>query len=204
MRPNRLKVFKSESKSYAELVQLYENKDLPEALQVKLDRPLTTPFISNAASARGVQPLLPTSKLGTFVRVVQWNIEEGMEYGAISAALSDPRRFAKLRDSAAYPRGSQERKKILKQVVLMTQANVIVLQWKTTQYGRAVQDSETIPGPACDVSKQRSKNLTKSSDMNTNPQYHRAGRSSFSLAQSAHDDNGAMRVHSNRFGYAPQ
>ena len=33
--------------TYAELVQLYENKDLPEALQVKLDRLLTTPFISN-------------------------------------------------------------------------------------------------------------------------------------------------------------
>ena len=98
--------------TYAELVQLYENKDLPEALQVKLDRLLTTPFISNAASARGVQPLLPrTSKLGTFVRVVQWNIEEGIEYEAISAALSDSRPFAKLLDSSAYPYGSQNRKR---------------------------------------------------------------------------------------------
>ncbi len=107
---------------------MYENKDLPEALQVKLDRLLTTPFISNAVSARGVQPLLPrTSKLGTFVRVVQWNIEEGIEYEAISAALSDSRRFAKLLDSSAYPYGSQNRKRILQQVALMKQADVIVL-----------------------------------------------------------------------------
>ena len=51
--------------TYAELIQLYENKVPPEALQVKLDRLLTTPFINNAASARGVQPLLGrTPKLG--------------------------------------------------------------------------------------------------------------------------------------------
>ncbi|HSE19774.1 MAG TPA: endonuclease/exonuclease/phosphatase family protein [Pyrinomonadaceae bacterium] len=114
--------------TYDELVQLYENKVLAEALQVKLDRLLTTPFINNAASARGVRPLLPrTSKLGTFVRIVQWNIEEGIEYEAISAALSDSRRFARLLDSSAYPPGSQDRKKILQEVALLKQADVIVL-----------------------------------------------------------------------------
>jgi hypothetical protein len=132
--------------TYAELVQLYENKDLPEALQVKLDRLLTTPFISNAASARGAQPLLPrTSKLGAFVRVVQWNIEEGIEYEAISAAFTDPTRFTKLLDSSAYPRGSQDRKKILQQVGLMKQADVIVLNevdWgmKRTDYRNVAAD----------------------------------------------------------------
>jgi endonuclease/exonuclease/phosphatase family metal-dependent hydrolase len=135
--------------TYAELVQLYENEDLPEALQVKLDRLLTTPFISNAASARGVQPLLPkTPKLGTFVRVVQWNIEEGIEYEAINAAFTDPARFAKLLDSSAYPRGSQKRKEILQQVVLMKQADVIVLNevdWgmKRTDYRNVAADLAT-------------------------------------------------------------
>src|ERR1051325_9012054 len=131
--------------SYAELVQLYENKDLPEALQVKLDRLLTAPFVSNAASARGVQPLLPrTSKLGTFVRVVQWNIEEGIEYEAINAAFTNPARFAKLLD----PRGSQKRKTILQQVALMKQADVIVLNevdWgmKRTDYRNVAADLAT-------------------------------------------------------------
>ena len=135
--------------TYAELVQLYENQNLPEALQAKLNRLLTTPFINNAASARGAQPLLPrTPKLGTFLRVVQWNIEEGIEYEAISAAFSDPGRFAKLLDSSAYPPGSQDRKKILQQVALMKQADVIVLNevdWgmKRTDYRNVAADLAT-------------------------------------------------------------
>ncbi|HJY31086.1 MAG TPA: endonuclease/exonuclease/phosphatase family protein [Pyrinomonadaceae bacterium] len=136
--------------TYAELVQLYENKDLPQALQVKLDRLLTTPFISNAASARGVQPLLPrTPKLGRFIRVVQWNIEEGIEYELLSAAFSDARRFAKLLDSSSYPAGSQDRKKILQQVALMKQADVIVLNevdWgmKRTAYRNVAADLASV------------------------------------------------------------
>jgi hypothetical protein len=74
--------------TYAELIQLYETQNLPNALQVKLDRLLTTPFVSNAASRRGGELVLPESPhLGTFVRVVQWNIERGIEYDAIRAAL---------------------------------------------------------------------------------------------------------------------
>lgn len=46
--------------SYAELTQLYETPNLPEALQVKLDRLLTTPFISNSASGR--VPRLPRTR----------------------------------------------------------------------------------------------------------------------------------------------
>lgn len=114
--------------TYAELVQLYENKDLPEGLQVKLDRLLTTPFISNAASTRRVRPMLPrTQELGAFIRVVQWNIEEGIEYEALKAAFTDARRFARLLNSKDYPAGSEQRKEILQQVALMKQADVIVL-----------------------------------------------------------------------------
>src|SRR5215217_250083 len=65
--------------TYAELIQLYETPNLPEALQTKLDRLLATPFVSNVASKN--VPVLPESpRLGTFVRVVQWNIERGIEY----------------------------------------------------------------------------------------------------------------------------
>jgi len=110
---------------------------------------LTTPFISNAASTRGVQPLLPkTPKLGTFLRVVQWNIEEGIEYEAVSAAFTDSRRFVRLIDSSAYPPGSQDRKKILQQVALMKQADLIVLNevdWgmKRTAYRNVAADLAT-------------------------------------------------------------
>lgn len=112
--------------TYDELVLLYERQTPPEALQNKLRGLLTTPFVSN--SARGVKPLLPNAAgLGPVVRVVQWNIERGLEYEAVAAAFTDAARFDRLINSEEYPRGSEKRKLILEQVALMTQADVIVL-----------------------------------------------------------------------------
>ncbi len=130
--------------TYTELNQLYETPNLPEALQVKLDRLLSTPFISNTASAR-VRALPRTAQFGTVVRVVQWNIERGIEFEAVRAALSDAAHFAKLIDPAAYPRSSADRKEILRQVALLKQADVIVLNevdWgmKRTEYRNVAAD----------------------------------------------------------------
>ena len=114
--------------TYDELVQLYKQEIPSAALQDKLHRLLTTPFVSNAASASGVTPLLPrTARLGQFLRIVQWNIERGLEYDAVRSAFTDPAGFAKHIDSKAYPRGSEKRKLILQQVALLKQADVIVL-----------------------------------------------------------------------------
>lgn len=115
--------------TYDELVQLFEQETPPEALQNKLRLLLTTPFVSNAASERGVKPHLPnTARLGRVVRVVQWNVERGLEYDAIrSTLIGDAAGFAKLMDSTLYPRGSEKRKLILQQVQLLKQADVIVL-----------------------------------------------------------------------------
>ena len=55
--------------TYEELVQLYEQKDPPEPLQNKLNLLLTTPFVSNAAAAKSVRPLLLHSQnLGQFLK----------------------------------------------------------------------------------------------------------------------------------------
>lgn len=114
--------------TYDELVQLYEQETPPEALQNKLRLLLTTPFVSNAASAGGVRPLLPsTAKLGRFLRVAFWNIERGLEYDAIRLAFTDAAGFARLIDSKAYPRGSEKRKRVLQQVQLLKLADVVVL-----------------------------------------------------------------------------
>ncbi len=135
--------------TYAELIQLYETQNLPANLQVKLDRLLTTPFVSNAASARRGELVLPESpQLGTFVRVVQWNIERGIEFDAIRAALTDATQFARLIDPAAYPRSSDDRKLILQQVALLKHADVIVLNevdWgmKRTDYRNVAADLAT-------------------------------------------------------------
>ena len=114
--------------SYDELVKLYEQKTPPAALQEKLRRMLTTPFVSNAASERGVKPLLPdTSRLGRVVRVVEWNIERGLEYDAVRLAFTDAAGFSKLIDSTDYPPGSEKRRRVLREVELLSQADVIVL-----------------------------------------------------------------------------
>jgi endonuclease/exonuclease/phosphatase family metal-dependent hydrolase len=114
--------------TYEELVQLYEQETPPAALQAKLGRLLTTPFVSNAASERGVKPLLPdTARLGRVVRVVQWNIERGLEYDAVRLAFTDATGFARLMDSPLYPRGGEKRNLILRQVELLKQADVVVL-----------------------------------------------------------------------------
>ncbi|HWF88093.1 MAG TPA: endonuclease/exonuclease/phosphatase family protein [Pyrinomonadaceae bacterium] len=125
--------------TYAELLQLYETQNLPNDLQAKLDRLLTTPFVSNAIATRGQVALPKTTKLGSFVRVAQWNIERGIDFDGIKAALSDANKFARMIDSTAHPRGSRDRKQILQQVALLKQADVIVLNevdWglKRTEY----------------------------------------------------------------------
>ncbi len=114
--------------TYDELVQLYEQKNPPEALRNKLRLLLTTPFVSNSASARGVKPLLPRAPgLGAFVRVVQWNIERGLEYDAVRAAFTDAAEFARLMNAKEHPRGGEKRRLVLEQIQLLKQADVIVL-----------------------------------------------------------------------------
>jgi len=141
--------YASEPFTYDELVQLYEREEPTAVLKIKLERLLTTPFVNNAAFARGVRPRLPkTANLGTVLRIVQWNIERGLEYEAISSAFTDPTRFAKLIDSSAYPRRSRARKLILQEVALMRQADVIVLNevdWgmKRTDYRNVTADLAT-------------------------------------------------------------
>ena len=112
--------------TYAELVQLYEQETPPEALQKKLQLLLTTPFVENRA--RADKPIVPsTPQLGRFLRVVQWNIERGLEYDAVRTAFTNRTSFARFIDAAANPPGSKERAVILQQVVLLKQADVIVL-----------------------------------------------------------------------------
>jgi endonuclease/exonuclease/phosphatase family metal-dependent hydrolase len=131
--------------AYDELVQLYEQESPPEALRDKLRRLLTTPFVSNAATARRVRPLLPsTAKLGQFLRIVEWNIERGLEYDAVKLAFTDAAGFARLIDSKAYPRGSEKRRRVLQQVALMKQADVIVLN--EVDFGMRRTDYRNVAG----------------------------------------------------------
>ncbi len=132
--------------SYDELVQLYEQEVPPEPLRRKLSRLLSTPFISNEASARAIAPMKPRApRLGNYLRIAFWNIERGLEYEAIEAAFTNPAKFSSLLDKKKYPRGSKQRAEILQQVEMMKQADVIVLNevdWgmKRTGYRNVIAD----------------------------------------------------------------
>ena len=114
--------------SFDELKQLYADETPPPELQRKLNDLLTTPFVSNDASAQGVQPLKPaTPGLGRCLIVAQWNIERGLEFDAIRLALSDSRKFSSLLENRQSKIDSDERARVLQQVETLKKADIIVL-----------------------------------------------------------------------------
>jgi endonuclease/exonuclease/phosphatase family metal-dependent hydrolase len=114
--------------SYEELTTLYDERKLPAQLESKLNVLLTTPFVENSFEAqKNSLPLKSTPEFGEYLRVALWNIERGLEYEAIEAALSDMGRFVKLLDETKFPPGSPERSEILEQADALREADVIVL-----------------------------------------------------------------------------
>ena len=60
--------------TFDELVELYENENPAPGLATKLNRLLTTPFVSNAVGTRPVKTIRTTSGTsGPYVRVCTWN-----------------------------------------------------------------------------------------------------------------------------------
>lgn len=113
--------------TYPELVALYKDECLPAPLERKLIRLLTTPFVENHYAVVEPPRLSQNSSLGQFLRVAFWNIERGLEYEAIEAALSDERRFTAMLDSKKFPPDSFARRQALEQAAQLHSADVIVL-----------------------------------------------------------------------------
>jgi hypothetical protein len=114
--------------TYDELIELYQQDVPSEPLRRKLDKLLTTPFVSNRVTATGIRPLTPSStQIGKFLRVAEWNIERGLEFDAIKFAFLDPKRFAELMDRKGSSATREERTHILDQVHLLQQSDLLVL-----------------------------------------------------------------------------
>jgi len=80
--------------TYDELVTLSQLAPLPQAIEAKLQRLTTTPFVSNEAFYRGARPHRPVDKeLGRSMRVVFWNIERGMSLDDIKLMARDREAF---------------------------------------------------------------------------------------------------------------
>jgi endonuclease/exonuclease/phosphatase family metal-dependent hydrolase len=124
--------------SYHELVTLYENEKVDPDLTQKLDTLLTTPFVNNEASISGTKPLRPDLKgVGPSLRLVQWNIERGLELDEIKLAFSDKQGF--------LAKTHRETADLKAQIDVLQSADVIVLNevdWgmKRTDYQAVVKE----------------------------------------------------------------
>jgi endonuclease/exonuclease/phosphatase family metal-dependent hydrolase len=130
--------------TYNELVALYENDVPPAELASKLDRLLTTPFINNSAGLRGPKAGARIDFGKRFIRVATWNIERGLEFDAIKAALSNDQRFFR-RLPAALRASRFNLAEILEQAAMLSRADVIVLNeadWgvKRTDYRNVTRE----------------------------------------------------------------
>ena len=130
--------------TYNDLLALYENDVPPADLATRLDRILTTPFVNNSIGVRGPKAGARNDFGKRFIRVATWNIERGVEFEAIKAALSNDQRF--FRRLPVADRGSRfNLSEILEQAETLSRADVVVLNeadWglKRTDYRNIVRD----------------------------------------------------------------
>lgn len=122
--------------TYNELVALYETDPPSPELASKLTKLLNTPFVNNSAGTRASRGKLP--------RVATWNIERGLEFDAIKAALTNNQRF--FRRLPHSMRGSRfNLASILEQAAALSRADIIVLNevdWglKRTNYRNVARE----------------------------------------------------------------
>ncbi len=117
--------------NYQELVALGEQETVDPALAAKLHTLLTTPFINNEAYFNGTRPLRPDLKgMGPSLRLVEWNIERGVELEKIKLLLTDKQAFLNLVHSEAANNTNPEKTRdevLLAQMDVLQSADVLVL-----------------------------------------------------------------------------
>src|SRR5580700_1705539 len=117
--------------NYQELVTLSEEEPVDPSLAEKLNTLLTTPFVNNEAYFAGIKPLRPDlNGVGPSLRLVQWNIERGMELDDIKLLLTDKKGFlAKMHSEVASGKDTKKPtdEEISAQIDLLQSADVIEL-----------------------------------------------------------------------------
>jgi endonuclease/exonuclease/phosphatase family metal-dependent hydrolase len=135
--------------NYQELVALGEQETVDPALANTLNTLLTTPFINNEAYFAGMKPLHPDLKaMGPSLRLVEWNIERGIEFDEIKLLLTDKQGFiAKVHSEAANNTSAAkvDDQVLNAQMDVLQSADVLVLNevdWgmKRSDYRAVVKD----------------------------------------------------------------
>ena len=135
--------------NYQELVTLGEQETVDPPLAAKLHTLLRTPFVNNEAYFNGTKPLRPDLKgMGPSLRLVEWNIERGIEFDKIKLALTDTQGFINEVHAEATGSTSAEKAKddvLRAQLEVLQSADVLVLNevdWgmKRSDYRAVVKD----------------------------------------------------------------
>jgi endonuclease/exonuclease/phosphatase family metal-dependent hydrolase len=131
--------------SFDELVALSSTAKPEGRLATRLDALLTTPFVHSDAATADVQPHRPEVKgVGPVLRVGLWNIERGLNFELIDAALTSPDEFQRLAGNQI--RGSEPRKQLIeRQLSILRDVDVLVLNeadlgMKRTEYRDVTHD----------------------------------------------------------------
>jgi len=116
--------------SYQELLTLSEHEQIPPALNTRLTALLTTPFVNNEASYRDARPHRPVfDGIGGGVRLVQWNIERGLQLDNIKLAFTDSEAFvAKVKSSPLKAPDGETRAKVSTEEIEKIRAEMKLLQ----------------------------------------------------------------------------
>ena len=117
--------------TYRELLALSEQEAIAPALGAKLNTLLTTPFVNNEAYFGGMKPLRPDlNGTGPSLRLVQWNIERGLELDDIKLLMTDKKAFlAKVHSEVATGKDIKKPTddELSKQMDSLQSADVIIL-----------------------------------------------------------------------------
>jgi endonuclease/exonuclease/phosphatase family metal-dependent hydrolase len=135
--------------TYPELVALSEQEAMEPALAAKLNTLLTTPFVNNEAYFCGMKPLRPDlNGTGPSLRLVESNIERGLELDDIKLLMTDKKAFlAKVHSEVASGKDTEKPtdEELSQQMDLLQSADVIILNeldWgmKRTNYQAVVKE----------------------------------------------------------------
>lgn len=131
--------------SFDELVALSGTAKPEGPLAARLESLLNTPFVQSEKTTGDIAPRRPDVKgLGTIVRVGLWNIERGLNFELIRAALGDRDEFLRL--AAAQPGfGLRQKAMVESQLASLHDVDVLVLNeadWgmKRTEYRNVTRE----------------------------------------------------------------
>ncbi len=95
--------------SFQDLVALASSAQPEGALAARLQSLLNTPFIQSETVITDIHPRRPNVEaLGEVLRVGEWNIERGLNFDLVRAALSNPLEFLRLTNLDGHPDGRRE------------------------------------------------------------------------------------------------